>query len=127
AGRARASGPGSYSRRRSRRGRGSEAVAGGDELLEQRAVALDLHALQAAPDDEVEEPRGVPLDGDVGVVDRPALECAVDDGGSLVSDAELEAAGRRHRSEHDVDRVREPAGDEIPLRRRAERASAPER
>ena len=71
---------------------------------------------------------GVALHDDVGVLDRARLADAVDERGDFVAHAEDEAAGRRDRPEDDVDRVREPAREELILvRRRPERASAPER
>ena len=65
----------------------------------------------------------VALDDDVGLVDRPGLGLAVDEGGDLLSDAKLEAAGRRERREHGVERIPEPARERARRRRSGARAS----
>ena len=57
---------------------------------------------------------------------RPRL--AVDEGGDLVADSELEAAGGGERRQHGVERVRQPAREELVVARRGpEGAGAPKR
>ena len=98
-----------------------------DELCEQRAISLDRDEIEPAVDEHVVDALRVGLDDDVGLVDRPGLCLSVDDRRHLVPDAKLEAAGRRERSDDRVERVHEPAGEElVGVGRRAERASAPE-
>jgi hypothetical protein len=60
----------------------------------------------------------VALDDDVRVFDGPRLCLAVDEGGHLVSDAKLKAARRCDRGEHGVERILEPAGEQLVVGRR---------
>ena len=51
---------------------------GGDQVVEQRAVARDRDTVESPLDEEVVQPFGVAFDDDVGVVDRACVRDAVD-------------------------------------------------
>src|SRR5437773_12512323 len=86
-----------------------------DELLEQAAVSLTLHEIEAPVDEHVEDPLRVALDHDVRLLDRPGLCLPVHQGRNLVADSKLEASRRRDRAKHRVDGVLEPAREELVL------------
>ena len=79
-------------------------------MLDEPAVAFDLHPTEVVVDDEVVEPLRVTLHDDVRIVDRPVRRLPVDERRDLVANAELESPSRGDRCQDDVDRVREPSG-----------------